>query len=77
MATLNKNLLNEALSLPSDLRSQLIDILIQSLNLPPQSEIDTLWLEEAERRGKAVKKGEVLPIPGESVFEEIRKRYNK
>ena len=33
--------------------------------------------EKADRRALEIENGEVQPIPGEQVFEEIRKRYHK
>lgn len=46
---------------------------INSLDSPTREEIDQLWAEEAERRIKQIKSGEVEPIPGEEIFKEIRK----
>ena len=74
MAAINDIITNDALSLPADLRLALIERLLRSLNVPTQPEIDALWAEEAERRIAEVESGEVKPIPGEQVFDEIRKR---
>jgi putative addiction module component (TIGR02574 family) len=70
-------LLDEILSLPSDLRLKLIDKLLKSLNLPIEKEIDELWAEEAERRVSEIDSGKVKPISGEDVFKEIRNRFEK
>ncbi len=77
MTELNKDLLDEILSLPSDLRLKLIDKLLKSLNLPIEKEIDELWAEEAERRVSEIDSGKVKPISGEDVFKEIRNRFEK
>ncbi len=77
MTELNEKLLQEALSLPSHLRTILIDKLIGSLNIPIQKEIDELWAEEAERRISDIDSGKVKSIPGEKVFKEIRSRFGK
>ena len=77
MTELNEKLLHEALSLPSHLRSILIDKLIESLNIPIQKEIDDLWAEEAERRVSDIDSGKLKSISGEKVFEEIRSRFKK
>ena len=69
-------LMDEAMSLPVELRAQLIDKLLKSLN-PAQAEIDKLWAVEAEKRGADIESGKVRPIPGEEVFEKIRKRLNQ
>ena len=69
-------LISMAESLPLDLKTQLIDRLLNSLN-PSQKEIDELWAKEAERRIEEIKTGKVKPIPGEEVFKEIKERLSK
>ena len=44
-------LIEEAISLPVEIRAQIIDKLLESLN-PSQKEIDKLWAKEAEKRVK-------------------------
>jgi putative addiction module component (TIGR02574 family) len=65
-------LISEAISLPVELRAQLVDELLKSLN-PSQAEIDELWGAEAERRVAEIEAGTVQLIPGEQVFAELRK----
>ena len=77
MSELNEKLLQEILSLPSHLRTILIDKLIESLNVPIQKEIDDLWAEEAEKRISDINSGKVQSISGEKVFEDIRSRFIK
>jgi putative addiction module component (TIGR02574 family) len=77
MAVMNEKLLDEVLALPIDLRNNLIEKLIESLNLPLEKNIDELWAEEADRRAMELENGDVQAIPGEIVFKEIRKRYQK
>ncbi len=77
MFTINENLLREVMSLPSHLRTKLIEELIKSLNVPIQREIDDEWTNEAERRIKELNSGKVSPISGEKVFKEIRSRFQK
>ena len=67
----------EALSLPSDERVNLVEKLLMSLNLPIQAEIDRLWVEEAERRVTQIETGEVELIPGDEVFAKIRRKYQR
>jgi putative addiction module component (TIGR02574 family) len=69
-------LIDEAMSLPVELRAQLIDKLLKSLN-PSQAEIDKLWALEAEKRVADIDSGNVQLIPGEKVFKKIRKRLNR
>jgi len=77
MNELNNKLLQEVLSLPSHLRTFLIDKLIESLNVPIQKEIDDLWAKEAEKRISDINSGKINSIAGEKVFEEIRDRFKK
>jgi putative addiction module component (TIGR02574 family) len=62
----------ELLSLPAADRAKLARELLESLDdLSPQ-EIETLWLDEAERRLKELDAGLVQAIPGEEVFRKAR-----
>ena len=75
MTKANK-IISMAESLPIDIKTQLIDRLLNSLH-PSQKEIDELWAKEAERRVNEIKTGKVKTVPGEKVFEEIRGRLSK
>mgnify|MGYP001104858625 CR=1 FL=1 len=68
-----EDLFDEAISLPIEKRTLLVDKLLHSLN-PSQSEIDNLWSKEAERRVEEIAKGAVITVPGEKVFAKIRER---
>ncbi|HAR96402.1 MAG TPA: addiction module protein [Deltaproteobacteria bacterium] len=68
-----EDLFDEAISLPIEKRTLLVDKLLQSLN-PTQTEIDKLWAGEAERRVEEIASGSVKTIPGEEVFAKIRDR---
>jgi hypothetical protein len=46
----NDRVVEEALSLPANVRIALVEKLLRSLNLPVDEDIDRLWAEEAERR---------------------------
>jgi len=74
MSSPSEKITQEALSLPVDLRLRLVDVLINSLNAPRQPEIDDLWAQEVENRIDQVDRGEIETLPGEAVFERIRKR---
>lgn len=75
MTITNNKILDEVLSLPNNMRADLIEILIESLNLPAQSEVDKLWADEAENRINALEKGIVNKISGEEVIKEIKGKY--
>ena len=70
------DLITMAESLPIDIKIQLIDKLLNSLN-PFQKEIDELWVKEAEKRVEEIRTNKVKTIPGEDVFKEIKKRFSK
>lgn len=69
------DLFSEAISLPVEIRTQLIDKLLQSLN-PSRKDIDKLWAKEAEKRVEEIRTGEVETVPGEEVFKKVRDRLN-
>ena len=70
-----EDLIAEAVSLPVEIRTQIIDKLLQSLN-PSWKDIDELWAKEVEKRVEEIKTGEVKTVPGEKVFKKIRDRLN-
>jgi putative addiction module component (TIGR02574 family) len=69
-------LISEAISLPVDIRLQLVEKLLESLN-PAYKDIDELWAIEAERRVAEIEKGEVKTMPGEEVFRKLHNRLKK
>jgi len=71
-----EELINEAKSLPVELRAKLVDELLKSLN-PSQAEIDELWAVEAEKRVAEIEAGKVKTIPGAEVFKKLRKRLGQ
>ncbi len=77
MATTRDRVIEEALSLPADVRLSLVEKLLTSLNLPIDAEIDRLWADEAELRVSQIEAGEVNLVPGEEVFSKIRAKYEK
>ena len=77
MSAINEKLLNEILTLPADIRSQLVEKLIQSLNVPLQKEIDEIWAEEADKRVNAVQTGKVSLVDGDEVISSMRERLKK
>ncbi len=76
MTTKTDELMSMAESLPIDIKTKLIEKILNSLH-PTQKEIDELWAEEAERRLKDIETGKVKTIPAEEVFGDIQRRYNK
>ena len=73
--TLEK-VMDEALSLPTDVRIGLVKKILKSLNLPTCPEIGQLWAKEAERRVEEMDKTTVELLSGEKVFTRIRNPHH-
>ncbi len=63
-----KKIETEALNLDIHSRANLVGKLLLSLDEPSASEVERLWLEEAERRLDEYRAGKVQAIPGNDVF---------
>ncbi|OGQ89765.1 MAG: hypothetical protein A2464_10490 [Deltaproteobacteria bacterium RIFOXYC2_FULL_48_10] len=72
-----KRIYEQALNLPINDRLILIDKLLISTNLSAQNDIDQTWVQEVERRCQDVDNGTAKLIPGEEVFEKIKKKFSK
>tara|TARA_B100000315_G_scaffold260365_1_gene321170 strand:- start:721 stop:948 length:228 start_codon:yes stop_codon:yes gene_type:complete len=70
-----EELISEAISLPVDIKTDLVNKLLESLH-PTNKEIDELWAKEAEKRVDEIKTGKVKTIPGQDVFKEIQNKFN-
>ncbi|MFP4030484.1 MAG: addiction module protein [Desulfococcaceae bacterium] len=77
METESNRIVEQALSLPADVRLRLVDALLESLNLPAESEIDRLWAEEAERRVAELEAGTARTVPAEEVLEKLKEKYGE
>ena len=64
----------EALRLTPEERAELASELLVSLDDLSASEIEKLWLEEAERRDAALDNGSARAIPADEVFSSARAR---
>ncbi len=69
-------LISVAESLPLELKTELTERLLDSLN-PSQKDIEELWAEEAEKRVEDLKTGKVRAILGEEVFRGIREELSE
>ena len=63
----NKEILEQAMKLKPEERFLLIEGLIKSLD-EPDKKIDSIWIEEAEKRLKAYQNGKLEGVPMEKVF---------
>ena len=68
------DIIHEAVSLPVEERTLVVDSLLRTLN-PPDPEIDKKWAAVAERRLEELRSGRVKPVPGEEVFAKIRQQF--
>ena len=64
-----------ALQLSVEERAQLAGRLLLSLDEPSESEVERLWLEEAEHRLKEFREGRVSGIPADEVFRRAEPFY--
>jgi len=68
----------QALSLNFKERGRLASLLLRSLDEPENelspAEWERLWAKECQRRVAEIKSGEVECVPGEVVFERLRRR---
>jgi len=69
-------LINEAVLLPVEIRLQLVDRLLQSLNFI-NKDIDEQWMIEAERRVAEIENGKIETVSGEDVFQRLHDRLKK
>jgi len=70
-----KQLFDEIDILPIDLKTKLVDKLLNSINQTNNS-IDNLWIKEINKRRIEIEKGDVSLIDGEEVFKKIQQRFN-
>ena len=60
--------------LPAQDRAKLIRRLLTTLESENDGDVEQLWLDEAERRLAAYRRGETTTHPGEEVFDTILNR---
>ncbi len=69
-----KQLFREAFELPESERATLAGLLIESLEPPPDPDVEEAWAEEAERRWNEIQSGAVRTIPWEEVRAKLFRR---
>jgi len=73
MASSLKDVEQMARALAPEERAQLAEALLASLQVPPLSDIETLWDREIEARVAAYDRGETQTYAAEDVFAEARR----
>lgn len=71
MTTDAEHLLDELLRLPQEDRATISAILADSLQTETTAVIEASWIAEAKRRLEAVRAGESMTIPTETVEDEL------
>ena len=74
MARNLKQLFREAFELPENERATLAGLLIESLEPPPDPDVEEAWAAEAERRWKEIDSGAVRTIPWEDLKAKLFRR---
>ena len=69
-----REMFRQAFELPEGDRATLAGLLIESLEPPPDPEVEELWAEEAERRWREIEAGTVQTIPWEEVRAKLFRR---
>jgi len=72
MATTLEKLVEQAMTLPSESRALLADLLVESLDAEELGRIGRLWAAEAIRRRDEVRTGVVETVPGEEALRKVR-----
>ncbi len=70
------NIIDIAKSLPVEMRIEIVEGLLESLN-PSIKSVDDLWLPIIRRRIEDVETGKVKPIPGDVVRAKVRALFDK
>ena len=77
MPTTVEKLIEQALTLPSESRAQLADLLVESLDADDLGRIDRLWTAEAKRRRDEVRDGQVETISGDEAPRSVRESLRR
>ena len=69
-----RKLFKEAFDLPESDRATLAGLLIESLESPPDPDVEEAWADVAERRWREIESGKVQTIPWEEVRAKLYRR---
>ena len=68
-----QTLIDEVIALPVEQRSQVVELILASLN-PPNSDIDAQWIKVAKKRLAEMESDKSQSINSDEVFAKIFKR---
>ena len=72
-----KNIIDDALQLPQDIRALIAEKLLESLDYEEPFELSKKWQEEIERRCQLIDNRSAQLISGDQVLKESMARLNK
>jgi len=75
VALQQQQLFDEIDILPIDLKTKIVDKILNSIS-PINKSIDDLWIQEANQRKNQIESGDVKLIDGDEVFKKIAQRLN-
>lgn len=70
-----KQLFDEIDVLPIDLKTKIVDKILNSIK-PTNKSIDNLWIEKVNKRKNEIETGDVKLVNGDEVFRKIAQRLN-
>ena len=70
-----EQLFEEIEMLPLDIKTKLVDKLLNSIN-QTNEDIDSLWIEEINKRRQEIENGTVSLIDGDDVFRKIKQKFH-
>ena len=73
VALRQEQLFEEIDILPIDLKTKIVDKILNSIN-PIHKSIDDLWIEEVNKRKNEIEYGNIKLVNGDSVFQKISQR---
>ncbi len=75
VALQQKQLFDEIDILPIDLKTKIVDKILNSIS-PVNKSIDDLWIQEVNKRKNEIESGNVKLVDGDEVFKKISQRLN-
>ena len=75
LALKQEQLFEEIDILPIDLKTKLVDKILASIT-SSNTEIDSLWIQEVNRRKDEIKTNQISLVDGDEVFKKISQRLN-
>ena len=76
MAHKVKDIIDEALTLPSNSRAYIAEVLLESLDFKEDFSVNDAWRAEIEKRCLEIDAGEVELIAGEEAMANLRDRFS-